>query len=209
MELFYAFGFKFCNILFSDDWVTLKDMPNPLFGLEVAKSKDKLFAISGYKYCYDFVTDTWTELNCPAVGLLYPVCYNNRLYVFPKYERWTLEQEIEEPLEKNIKVGIMNINIKDAEFHLVPIIKKFGANRTNIVAIGKKFFYIQVLPNSPPSDNGVYSYQLASGLLDQFQNVVEIAMIPVSIGNSNDTCVKLRYLVALPNYPLYKCTAKT
>ena len=206
-----GFLIKRLILFFSDHWISLPDMPEPLFSMEVAKTSDKLFAIKGYKFCYDFITETWTEVVCSLTGLCYPLCYNKYLYAFPKYEQWMLKHEIEEPPEFN-ELGVLNTRlvkkhlVNGEDWHMVPIeidsvpiAEKFSTNCTNVVAIGKKFYYIRTLENLQTSED--YSYQLVSGSFDNLQEVSEI-------GESHDISYRLNTLVALPGYPIFKCTAK-
>ena len=177
-------------------------MPNPFFGMEVAKTKDKLFAFKGYSYCYDFVTESWAELNCPETGQLYPICFNKYLYVFPKDERWTLQLIIEEPPEHTKLRQVLRTPLDDGKtFETVLVSEKFSANSTNIVTVGKKFFYIQRIHDG---ERDVFrasedcTFQFVSGLFDDFQQVLEM-------GDNYDTSTELTNLVALPSYPMFKC----
>lgn len=164
--------------------------------MEVTKTRDKLFVFKGNCYCFDFLSQRWTELICPVMGQLYPVCCNRNsyMYLFPKDERWTFYQILEEQLLQTKLQTVWRKSTEDGEaFESLTVSEKFNINSTNIVGSGKKFFYIQ-------KNDDTHSFQLVSGFFEDLKKFYEI-------GISDQSVTELTNLVILPYYPGLKCTS--
>ena len=180
---------------FTDTWNELPCLPQSIFSMEVTKLKNQLFVFKDVCFCFNFTDQTWTQLNSCLQPLQYHVCFSNMLYLFPK--DGVLASGIifeENPPNTQLEKIYTRPLEPEGSFYYLSASEKLNRPCTNIVTLGKRFYYLQ-----RPKEDG-QDPEFVSGCFEDFEKCHIIS-----------SCLRLETefttLVLLHHYPVFKCAS--
>lgn len=185
MSMFKPTNFISENNLFVDKWEDLVALPRPCVRPMACYTPGKVFmTVSTQIFCFTQQTDSRSYIDVSGMykgKLFFPQVYGEKMFVFPlvdPYEPWWLDFK-----PHRLRVMTHDMNTEDTD--MIPCIKglEFGGN---VIVCNRKFYTINVCEET-----------FVEGDMDDFKKFKVLG----EKGKAGQDAV----LVALPNYPAFKC----